>query len=503
MNNSAEQEMQNGDETRLSPSETICKETDAGSSVPSNTDKVIKILRCVLLIAAVAVYIVYLITNREALTVPTYIITFLCIALFTFLGFYAMPVIMRDFTGREKAYYPKNSDTKKRFFYVCITALIFYIAFSLIGVLMYKYLHPEIPGDFFTLIQRAWMKENTDAQHYFNIAENWYVSEGDDKLLIVFFPLFPCLIRLFNFITKNSYISSQIINIIASVLGAGMLYLTFNRLFGGFTGSGHGKNTIWKDRAFFAVIIALVMPGMIFICSPMTEPLFFLLTACCFYFISERKFLIAAVFAALAGFTRSVGILLVVPIAFEAISDLIRSRRNGNPIGTKSAVLFAAVIISCFGTLAYLMINKDVTGDAFKFTEYQKSNWDQSIGFFVDTPRYLWDYLIDNVRYGRISTALSLQLPQLIMIFAVLIVYIFAAKRLPASYTLYFMAYFIIAVGCTWLLSAVRYLSVLLPLPAAIAALCSKKGARITAVSLLSVLSFIYLYMYMARLQIY
>ena len=500
---SSETAAENGSETRLS-SETEAEAKTAGYFRHSKTDTAVKVLRCALTVFSLAVYIIYLIANKEKLTVPTYIITFVCIALFTALGLYAMPVIIRDFTGRGKAYYPENADTKKHFFCICIIALIFYIASTLIGTLMYKYFYTDAPEDFFTLMQNAWMKENTDAQHYFTIAENWYVNEGDDKVLIVFFPLFPCLIRLLNFITGNSYISSHIINITASAAGAGVLYLTFHKLFGGFIKTE--KNTgaaVWEDRAFFAVIIALLMPGMIFMCSPMTEPLFFLFTVCCFYFISERKFLIAAVSAAFAGFTRSVGILLVIPIVFEAISDIIRTNRNRKPISMKCAVLIAAAVISCMGTFAYLMINKSVTGDAFKFAEYQLSNWDQSIGFFVDTPRYLWDYFIKYLERGDIMTALSLQLAQLIMIFASLIIYLFAAKRLPASYTLYFMAYFVIAVGCTWLLSGIRYLSLLLPLPAAVAALCNKKGARITAVSVLALMNFVYLFMYMARMQVY
>lgn len=470
----------------------------------SKIDIAVKILRGALIVLAAAAYTVYIAKNIKILNVSAVLITFLCIALFTSIGLYAMPVIVRDLIGRQKAYYPKTAETKRRFWYICLAALVFYIVFTLIGTLMYKCVHPEFQGDFFSLTQRAWMKENTDAQHYFDIAEHGYVNEGDEKLFIVFFPMFPYLIRLLNFITKSSWLSSQFINITASVFGAGLYYLTYQKLFGC---SGRlnkrGKTGIFDDGAFFAALIALLLPGMIFICSPMTEPLFLVFTAGCFYFISCRKFLPAACFAALAGFTRSVGILLIVPLIFEAISDTARACRNKKTIKTKLIILFVSAFIACIGTLAYLLINLRVTGNALKFTEYQKSNWHQSIGFFGDTPRYLLSNLIRNFKTGRRATAFALELPQLIMIFGSLLIYLSAARRLPASYTLYFLAYFIITVGCTWLLSAVRYFSLLLPLPAAIAALCKGKISKITVVLVLFGLSLVYMFMYMERLHIY
>lgn len=71
------------------------------------------------------------------------------------------------------------------------------------------------------------------------------------------------------------------------------------------------------------------------------------------------------------------------------------------------------------------------------------------------------------------STALlwGLWLPNLLAQLLSLAVMILAAKRMRASYTAYFIAYFVVTMGATWLLSAPRYLAAMISLPAAMSAL--------------------------------
>ena len=68
-----------------------------------------------------------------------------------------------------------------------------------------------------------------------------------------------------------------------------------------------------------------------------------------------------------------------------------------------------------------------------------------------------------------------------------------AAPKLRASQTAWFLAYYIVAVGATWLLSAPRYLLVLLPVPLALAQCAQKRTANIalTAVSALAALGYL------------
>lgn len=66
--------------------------------------------------------------------------------------------------------------------------------------------------------------------------------------------------------------------------------------------------------------------------------------------------------------------------------------------GSAIAEIVLSLVISTFGTLAYLYINKVVAGDWFMFSVYQKSNWSQGLGFFFDTARYMYQRAIGDLK---------------------------------------------------------------------------------------------------------
>ncbi|MEN6635622.1 MAG: hypothetical protein ABFC56_07230, partial [Clostridiaceae bacterium] len=69
-----------------------------------------------------------------------------------------------------------------------------------------------------------WNQLGTDSQHYLNIAQNGYVNTGDDRLLIVFFPLYPLLVRGVHFIIQNYLVSGLIVSNLCWVFAAYLLY---------------------------------------------------------------------------------------------------------------------------------------------------------------------------------------------------------------------------------------------------------------------------------------
>ena len=173
--------------------------------------------------------------------------------------------------------------------------------------------------------------------------------------------MLPLLMRGLNLLTHNSFVSAQIINTLASCSAAGVLYLTLRPLLG-------------EKKARLAPFIWLMLPGSIFLNSGMTEPLFMLFTVLCFYALQKKKYLAAGIAAACAGFTRSPGVLLAVPLAIEGIGYCVRRARNGKKFGSAIAEIVLSLVISTFGTLAYLYINKVVAGDWFMFSVWREVN---------------------------------------------------------------------------------------------------------------------------------
>lgn len=422
-----------------------------------------------------------------------YIAPFVLCAFYTAVLIKCIPVIVEGISSKsaESAIFSGRAEKQARVFIAIIAASLLLRVLTLnIGVLLFRQTHAAYRSSgYFTLLRTAWMKANTDAQHYLDIAEHWYVSDGDERLFIVFFPMFPLTVRGLDLLIGNSYVSAQVINAIASSLAAGMTYLTLLPALG-------------RKRSVCSAFIIQLLPGAIFMNSPMSEPLFMLFSVCVFYFLNGKKIIIAGAFAALAGATRSLGVLLAVPIAYVGIGEVSNRIRNGKPWKKCAIMVILSLILSILGTLWYLQINYAVHGDPLKFLEYQWSNWHQKASPFFDTARYMLKRAAD-IKPNNINTIISLWLPQLTTIFGSLFLIGLYSKRIPAPQLALFFPYFIAAVGCTWLLSAVRYLSVLLPITTALASVCDKPKKTVPLFILLSMLYFGYMLMYMKRMSIY
>ena len=76
-------------------------------------------------------------------------------------------------------------------------------------------------------------------------------------------------------------------------------------------------------------------------------------------------------------------------------------------------------------------------------------------------------------------------------------------KQLRASYTAYFISYYIVAIGATWLLSAPRYLASLFPITAALACLSENRRADLILTTLLASCWTLYLAAFVLRWQVW
>ena len=56
-----------------------------------------------------------------------------------------------------------------------------------------------------TPVHRGWLEiwNNWDAMHYLRLAQQGYVAAGDSRVSLVFFPLYPWLVRLTAFFARE------------------------------------------------------------------------------------------------------------------------------------------------------------------------------------------------------------------------------------------------------------------------------------------------------------
>ena len=341
-------------------------------------------------------------------------------------------------------------------------------------------------GGMLDTMVRLWNR--TDAPHYQGIAQNWYVTEGDPRFHIVFFPLYPLLIKAFNLITGNYFASALVISNLCAI-GAGIMAYELAAL------------DLERRDALFAATLLSMFPGSFFLAAPMTESLFLLLSLSCLFCARKKNYLLAGAFGALAAFTRSVGLLLVLPVFIEAVGDYFRNKPL-SPKDTASRLCGTGMI--ALGTVGYLLINRIVTGSAFTFLTYQSEHWSQSLGPFFGTAAYQTDLLIKNIIEGNSDLAYGLFLPNLICAFGFLALLFPAMKKLRPSYSGYALIYFAVAIGCTWLLSGPRYLAVCFPLAFGIVQLTKgKKFLRAATLLLLAAAMLIYLWMFVTGYPVY
>ena len=333
----------------------------------------------------------------------------------------------------------------------------------------------------------------TDSGHYLDIARDWYLSEGPWERLVqlVFLPGYPLTVRLLNTIVNNVLYAGMLVSAF-SFAGAGCIIYRLLRL-----DSPHSD-------AIRTIKYFCLLPGSFFFVAPMSESLFLLLCAACIYCARTKKWVRGCLFGAMASFTRSLGLTLFVPLFFELVSNFVRERGEvkSKAFLKRFMLQFAALFLVPIGFAAYCYINYIVAGDPFKFMEYQSVHWSQHLGWFFNTACYQLEMAIKC--YGtNTHNLLGLWIPNLAASFLSLVIMLFAVKQLRPSYSAWYLSYFIIAIGATWLLSAPRYLIALIPVPLAVAKL-TKKPMLDMAASLISLLlSLLYLNAFVMRWQVW
>ena len=211
--------------------------------------------------------------------------------------------------------------------------------------------------------------------------------------------------------------------------------------------------------------LLFLLPGAAFLRTPMSESLFLLLTMLAVYAARRQRFLLAGLLTALSAFTRSLGILLLGLVFVEMLFAFRGAQRMDVRAALRLLPKYAGcLLLSCCGTLAYLIINWQVSGSPFTFLTYQRENWTQQLGWFFNTAAYQTDYALYYYQVGDMEALLSLSLPNLICCFGALGLLCADRKRMRISYLLWALTYFALSVGATWLLSGPRYLAMLFPL---------------------------------------
>ncbi|MBR4236301.1 MAG: hypothetical protein IKR85_09625 [Clostridia bacterium] len=332
------------------------------------------------------------------------------------------------------------------------------------------------------------LADASDSKHYLDIAENFYVNEGStDRIVrLVFLPFYPLLIKCVSYITRDYTLAAVVVSVLCSCTAGTCVFRLAAREYG-------------QKAGFRALRYFCLLPGAFFYFTALTESVFVLESLLLACFLQDRKYLPACVCGCLAAFTRTVGIILIVPVMFQMISDIINSDRKAR----RALVCACELLVIPLGFFAYLCVNKYVSGSWFKFLEYESEHWHQHVGWFFDTVRYQTQYAASYLQSGSVHEAFGLWIANIAAQLGALAVMAAGIKRVRPAFGAYFIAYFAVAMGVSWLLSAPRYLLTCFPVLLALTRMTRRKSVDVSLSLLLAAASCAYFYAYLNGWMVY
>ena len=354
---------------------------------------------------------------------------------------------------------------------------LFFISF--VGARLFIF-SPHFPYSDIFLIPSSlpvwfWSFANFDGVHYLTIIDKGYSAQFTQ----VFFPLFPLLVSLINFVLP--FISPLFLGIVLSSLLFLLFLFIFNRLL---KLDFNKKTTIWT------LLFLLFFPTSFFFGAIYTESLFMVLMVLSFYLARKKRWILAAVIASFSSATRLIGIFLLPSLLWEQYQsqDKIKNQKflsvqagkiKNRGIKFKLQDIFLRICdfvifslkspflyIVPLGLVAYMIYLQLRFGDFLYFWHAQPVFGAQRSGSGVILfPQVVWRYL-------KILTTVSwklqiywISLLELVSTIMAVFLLIFAQrKKIRSSYLIFSWLSLIIPTLTGTLSSMPRYILVIFPI---------------------------------------
>jgi len=279
-----------------------------------------------------------------------------------------------------------------------------------------------------------------DGPNFVRLAKGWYVNTGDAANLIVYFPLYPFLIRIFTINFNYADLTAMAISNVFSGIAFSYLYklakLEFN-----------------EKVAFRAVLFLSIFPTAYFLTAPYTESLFFAFVLSSLYYSRIGKWQLAGITSFFASLTRLPGLLMFPVLVTEYLNS-----KGWSPRKISKNIVWAFSSIG--GFLIYLNINNQVTGNPFTFVTVQANHF-----FERFSPK---DGLMAAYYFGTTSAYpnnITLGIAPLgFAVFGLIVIALAVWKRFRPVYIVYTFLSWAFAVSVSFWISVPRYIMAMLPM---------------------------------------
>lgn len=293
-----------------------------------------------------------------------------------------------------------------------------------------------------------------DASNYVDIAQNWYVNTGNQANFIVFFPLYPLIIRAFTFDFNFVNLTALVISNVSSMVAFFYLYKL-------------AKLEFDDSVAVKAVLFLSVFPTAYFLSVPYTEGLFFALIIAGFYYARLRKWYLAGIFSLFASLTRLAGLLLLPVFLVEYLHQ-----RGWKPKKLNLNILWGFSPLA--GFLIYLGINNQVTGNPFTFMAVEATHWFNTFDPLCGLER-AFGLATTAVYPDNITIGIA---PLFFAVLGLLMIGLGVWRHLRPSYIVYMFLSWGLAVSTSWWISVPRYTMAMFPMFLLLGLLTNRKAVN-------------------------
>ncbi len=293
-----------------------------------------------------------------------------------------------------------------------------------------------------------------DAMHYLNLAELGYQDyiEDGQHLFLVFFPLYPWLVRIVHAIVPNWMVAALAVSSLSFCIGSVFFY--------GVLQEEYGKKIAKRSFSLFCVA-----PFAFFFGGIMTESLFFCLLSAGFFYIRRHNWLAAGIIGTFCSMCRVQGILLLGVGLVEFFVtyrpfDYWREgklKQFGRLFLTKCSFLFLTLV----GNFIYFGINKSVEGDWFRFRVYQEEHWYHTTTWVTKCVNEIVSYFFHT---NDMEMRKYVWLPEIALFIAAMLLLACSLRHHPLRYSAFLFVYTLVNYSVTFLISGGRYMACALPM---------------------------------------
>jgi hypothetical protein len=312
-----------------------------------------------------------------------------------------------------------------------------------------------------------------DSEYYLSIAVAGYGDEASHNmttrggqrlsLTYAFFPLYPFTTRAvaapLSILGMNPIATATLAGVIVSLLGT----------LGGMVALYHiTRDELGDEAGIRTAFYLLIFPSSFFLAMVFSEGLFVGLAFGSLALMRRRQLLLAGILAALATWTRSIGLLLMVPLALSWLTTFdwnsVRSRFGrtstetpsdmpGPPAQQLSIQQIATGLLAILLPVGAYLIWRQALGREFTIVEEQ---WFGRVLFDFEAVRDGWAYAIEYILSGEFSARRAWYLLEIAAVIIAAIACLFTLRRYPII-AIFSLLALVLPITTGWPQSLIRY----------------------------------------------